>query len=206
MKGTKAICFIAGAAFGGVTAWYFTKKKYEALNEKDAESFRNKYMELKEEYEKKGGSCNGQEKPEDIKKRNDELVESMLEGVKKIQQEHKYTNYSDSEKKEEESSGVRGSEEMKKKIDIEKITQNEWDDDTEHHKCGITLYMDSVFTDDDDKKMDDGYLSETIGIDIRDELLNSEELGTVYVRNHKLKTDYEVLCVAERWSDVHEVD
>lgn len=53
MKGSNVLCFIAGAAIGGVTTWYFTKKKYEELNEKDAESFRRKYTELREEYEKK---------------------------------------------------------------------------------------------------------------------------------------------------------
>lgn len=218
MKGKILISFIAGSAFGGAVAWFVTKRKYEKINEEDAESFRNGFKKcheeiksLKEELKhfKKEDDAQNDQDPAEIKKRGDEIVESVLESVKAIQEQHKYKNYSDSADgitHDENGNRVNNSD-LKKRIDIEKITEAIFNEpNSKFEKCGITLYMDAVFTDDADKEMSDGYLSETIGIDIRDELVASSDVGTVYVRNHKTGKDYEILCLDESWSDVHEVD
>lgn len=205
MKGS-VIGFVFGAAIGGVTAWYLTKKKYEELNEADAESFRKKLQELKE---KKEESASVTESPEERKKRNDEIVESVLEGVKKIQAEHKYTNYSDADPKpKEEGKEVKGSEsDFVKKIDIKKITKDEfYAEDDGYEKNGINVYVggfETVFTDDADQKMSDGYLSETIGLEIRDEIIDSDKNDDIYVRNLKTKTDYEIVFEMQSWEDAH---
>lgn len=209
MKGKGFICFVAGAAIGGATAWYLTKRKYEELNEKDAESFRKKLQELKEKKEESASIK--EESPAEIKKRNDEIVESVLEGVKKIQAEHKYTNYSDADPKPSENKdgeGIKGSEsDFVKKIDIKKITKDEfYAEDDGYTKNGINVYVggfDTVFTDDADQKMSDGYLSETIGLDIRDEIIDSDKTDDIYVRNLKTKTDYEIVFELQSWEDAH---
>lgn len=204
MKGSAIIGFVLGATVGGVSAWLYTKSKYEALLEEEAVSFRNKVKELKENY-KKEESVLEKESPSEIKKRNDEMVESVIEGVKKIQKEHQYVNYSDSEKNEDSAKKIGGSEDFVRKEDIKVVTSKEWFDESEgYKKCGIALYSDAVFCDDADEEMSDGYLSETIGLDIRDDLVDSEDLDTVYVRNFKTKTDYEIVCFAETWEEVHD--
>jgi len=218
MNGKIIFSFVAGVASGAATAWFITKRKYEALNEEDAESFRNGYKKLNEEikslreelktFKKEDNAQGDQEDPAQIKKRGDEIVESVLESVKAIQEQHKYKNYSDSDKSgDEDPNSPVSKEPVKKRIDIEKITEDIFNEpNSEFEKCGITLYMDAIFTDDDDKEMSDGYLSETIGIDIKDELIDSEKVGTVYVRNHKTGKDYEILCIDETWNDVHNVE
>ena len=60
-----------------------------------------------------------------------------------------------------------------------------------------------MFTDDADQKMSDGYLSETIGLDIRDEIIDSDKTDDIYVRNLKTKTDYEIVFELQSWEDAH---
>ena len=212
MKGSIIFSFIIGATSGAAISWFLTKQKYEALNKEDEESFKEGLKRLNKkikELEKEVSAQKPKEDPVDIKKRNDELVESVIESAKAIQEKHKYRNYSDVEDGNGTDKNGKPivSDEVKKKIDIEKITEEVFNEpDSKFEKCGITLYMDAVFTDDADKEMSDGYLSETIGIDIRDELLESKDVGTVYVRNHKTGRDYEILCLDETWNDAHDVE
>ena len=204
MKGSHVVAFVLGSAVGGFATWIFAKSKYEALMEEEAESFRNKVRELQQKNKEESAP---KETPEDTKKRNDEMVESLLEGVKEIQKNHQYKNYSDADVGTEESSKVKGSEDYVRKKEIEEIDEDTFnEDDSDYAKEGITLYMDGDFYDDADQHMSDGYLSETIGIEMRDHLIETEDVGTVYVRNHKKKTDYEIICLAETWKEVHDVD
>ena len=213
MKG-KIFSFILGSVVGGALSWAITKKICDDRKEEELESCRESMgklirenKELKEKL-KEDDAQNDHEDPADIKKRNDELVETVLEGVKAIQKEHKYVNYSDvKDGSESEGGSPVVKDEVKKRIDIERIDERTFNEpNSKFEKAGMTLYMDAVFTDDNDKEMDDGYLSETIGVDIKDELIASEEVGTVYVRNHKTNTDYEIICLDETWSDVHDVE
>ena len=210
MSGKMIISFLAGSAVGGSIAWFFTRRYFKARNEEDVESFRNKVRELQKEYPKKEENAqDDQTDPAEVVKKGDELVESVLEGAKAILEKHKYVNYSDVDdgRAKDESGNPMNKEDMKKRIDIEKITEDIFNEpNSKFEKCGITYYKDEVFTDDADKEMSEGYLSETIGIDIRDEVIETKDVGTLYVRNHKTGRDYEILLLDETWSDVHEVD
>ncbi|MBP5593951.1 MAG: hypothetical protein J6Y02_01120 [Pseudobutyrivibrio sp.] len=210
MKGQNIIFFLAGAAIGSVATWLVVKKKYDAdIAERD-ESFCRKIKELKATNDEKKEEESAPEKeknPESLKEKNNAMIDSLLEGVKKIQEEHKYTPYSDEEAKKKEDLGaseVKGSEDYRSKVDIEKI---DWDiynnEEDGFEKCGITKYEDNVFTDDADQVMSDGYLSETIGIDIKNEMIDSNMLDAVYVRNHKTRRDYEIICDLDTYEDAH---
>lgn len=201
MKGSKIISFVAGAAIGSVVTWYITKTKYQQINEAEAESFRKKLKELMVENEKKEEKALD---PKEVKRRNTEEIESLLKSVRAVQEKHEHVNYSDVEDDSKEGVKHIGSEDVSPKIDIEEITYEQWDDDNsgfEHY--GMTVYSDGVFTDDADQIMSEGYLSETIGIDMRDKIVESDLLDAVYVRNHKSKRDYEVIHDLNTYDEVH---
>ena len=204
--------FLAGATISGVITWYCTRHYYNKLRDEEAESFVEKLRELKKEESAPEEESDEDETPSDKKKKNDELIDNLLEGAKKIQEEHQYKNYSDVDKKDDDNESSDTGEkkdDFKKKVDIEIITQEQWDNDEEYNKCGINVYtggFETVFTDDADQKMSDGYLSETIGIDIRDQIMDSEDNEDMYVRNHKNKTDYEIIFDLASWEQAHNID
>lgn len=209
MKGSVFVSFLAGASIGGAITWYVTRHHYNKLRDQEAESFVAKLRELKKEESAPAREVK-EETPEEKKKRNDELVDSLLEGAKKIAESHSYKNYSDADAKkdDEEGDSDKKSEDFKKKTEIEIITRDQWDNDDEYNKCGINVYtggFEMVFTDDADQKMSDGYLSETIGIDIRDQIVDSEETDDMYVRNHKNKTDYEIIFDLQSYEQAHKM-
>ena len=212
MKGSTIVSFVLGACVGGGAGFVITKSICNKQREEELEPLRNTLKDLLkkiDKLEKEASAHNGeQEDPAVLKKRNDEAIESIVESVKSVAEKHKYVNYSDvDDGKKTDDTGSPVKEEIKKRIDIERITEDQWKTPPSKYKSfGITYYRDGVFTDDDDKEMDEGYLSETIGIDIRDEIVESKQIGTVWVRNHKTLSDYEILCIDESWKEVHEVD
>lgn len=210
MKGSTVISFVVGAAVSSAITWYCTRHYYNDLMNKEAESYVAKLRELKKEESAPEGKA-VEESPSDKKRKNDEFVESILEGAKKIQEEHQYKNYSDVGDKEGENSDNSTDErnDFKKKVDIEIINRDKWDNDDEYNKCGINVYtggFETVFTDDADQKMSDGYISDTIGIDIRDQIIDSDSTDDMYVRNHKNKTDYEIIFDLASWEQAHNIE
>ena len=216
MKFKVIIFFIAGAALGSVTTWYFTKKKYDEEVEEMSTQFCEKVKELKNNKatadKKEEESAPVEEDPVSATEKNNAMIDSLLEGVKKIQNEHKYKAYADvendrAENSEHGASEVKGSEDYKRKVDIEKIDYETYEqEDDGFEKCGITKYEDNVFTDDADQVMSDGYISETIGMDIRNEMIDSNMLDAVYVRNHKTHRDYEIICDLDSYEVAHQMN
>ena len=204
MKGSNIVSFVIGAVISGGVTWFATNSHYKKLRDEEAADFRAKIKELNESL-KESKKEESAEDPQEVKKRNDEMVDSILEGAKKIAESHQYTNYSDADaKKEDETSEIKGSEDgsthMRK--DVVKISEKEYyDPENPYDANGITLYMDAVFCDDAGKVMSNAYLAETIGLDIRDELVETENLDTVYVRNNKTHKDYEVICSVMSYED-----
>ena len=210
MKGSTFVGFLVGAASGSLITWFVTKSKYEKIMDEEAESFREKLRELKKEESAPEEEESEEESPSDKKKRNDELVESFIKGVKEIQDKHQHVKYSDAEDKnddEESEDSKKDNDDYTKKVTIEEITREQWDENEPgYEQCGINVYtggFDLVFTDDADKEMSEGYIADTIGIDIRDKILDSEEYDDMYVRNHAKKTDYEIIFDLQSWKTAH---
>lgn len=202
MKGSNVISFVAGAVLSGGLTWILTKTHFDNLRNEEAASFREKIKELNTEL-KESKKEESAEDPQEAKKRNDEMVDSILEGAKKIAEGHTYKNYSDSDLKVEETSKIKGSEDQPiTRKDIVELSEKEYyAEDNPYEANGITLYMDGVFCDDAGEVMSNAYLAETIGLDIRDKLIETEDLDTVYVRNNKTHKDYEIICSVMSYED-----
>lgn len=207
MKGSKFVAFVAGALIGSGITWFVTKDYYEKIRDDEAADFVEKIKELKNEKgeaPKHPNNDNSVKDPKSIAKENNEKIDRLVESAKKALEGHVKKSYSDVEE-EPVADSDKKLDHKKVRDDIVEITESDYYDDTgKYEKCGITLYADKVFTDDADRKMDDGYLSETIGIEIRNKLVDSDMLDAVYVRNYKTGRDYEIINDLNTWDEAHE--
>ena len=79
------------------------------------------------------------------------------------------------------------------------IPPEEFDDSDEYAKLSLTYYSDGVLADENDEIVDD--INETVGADFANHFGEYED-DSVFVRNNRLKCDYEILRDNRSYSDV----
>lgn len=172
MKGTSILIFAIGAAVGAVASYAFAKRKFLALAQEEIAS-------VKETYSKR---ATAREKP-DLSEYA-EVIKNEGYSAAQEPREHEKTN---------------------KKHKTEKvrppyvISPDEFAEDDEFDKIDLTLYADGVLTDEDDEVIDDA--NEIVGKDNLKSFGVFEE-DCVFVRNERLKADYEVLLDVRKYSEV----
>lgn len=189
----KAIPFVAftvGAAIGSVAAWYFAKKKYEQIAQEEIDS-------VKETFAKRVAAISGDDIPE--KDEEPELERKSSDGdimkyASKLNEEG-YTNYSNVEMS---MPGV----ETKEPMDTERpyvISPDEFGEMDEYETISLTYYADAVLTDDMDELVEDA--DDVVGFESLNHFGEYED-DSVFVRNDRLKADYEILLDERNYSDV----
>lgn len=169
--------FSLGAAIGSAVTWKIAKAKFEEITQEEIAS-------VKEAFSKREKKLN--DKVEEDKNKPEEV-----EAYKKMTNELGYTNYSG---QKEEKGGD-------KDVDYEKpyvITPEEFSDG-EYESVSFNYYADGVITDDNDQIVTD--VEGTIGSDSLNHFGEYED-DTVYVRNDKLKRDYEILKDQRKYSSL----
>jgi len=193
-----ALTFIIGAAIGSSVTWYYTKTKYEQLAAEEIES-------VKEVFSRRNSASN------ECCENGNTIVRGLRTGVgvvddvgpkrSNMKQESPriertdYTKYSvkktvvvDKEKEEDEI--------MEKPY---VISPEEFGENEEYTKIGLKFFTDRVLTDDNDEKITD--IENTVGLDAVDHFGEYED-DSVFVRNNRLKVDYEILLDLRNYSDV----
>lgn len=176
-KGMTFLAFIAGAGMGSVCTWQLLKQKYATREsiEKAGKSFVE-------------GFRDGLKVAEDRTQKDDGDVD--FKKYASIIQKEGYTDYS------------RSVEEKKGEAFVEKpyvISPEEFGEFEEYEKISLTYYADKVLADENDEEVDD--VDEIVG----EESLNhfgEYEDDSVFVRNDRLKCDYEILLDQRNYSDV----
>ncbi len=79
------------------------------------------------------------------------------------------------------------------------ISADEFGSDFEREVITLVYYADNVLTDEDDEKAD---VENTIGRKIFETLKTYDEEDSIYIRNDRLKCDYEVLQDAGDYADI----
>lgn len=92
-------------------------------------------------------------------------------------------------------------EDVKKKPYI--ITPEEFGDQDDYEAESLTYYSDGVLTDNRDEPIED--VENIVGNDFKSHFGEYED-DSVFIRNDKLKTDYEILAVAMSYSDIVNID
>lgn len=186
-KVTRFALFVIGAGIGSVTTWLLIKKKYEQLTQEEIDS-------VKEVFSNRKPIIDDSESIDDIQEpqKKTEDKPDIIEYTKKLK-EAGYINYSNvvpENKKQEEL------ETMDKPYIIPPEEFGAFDD---YEAISLMYYEDQVLTDDDDEPVDE--IEDTVGYDSLSRFGEYED-DSVFVRNDRLKCDYEILMDHRKYSDV----
>ena len=179
-KGLTFLAFIAGAGIGSVCTWQLLKRKYELIaQEESVEKAGKSFVK---------GFRDGLKVAED---RTPKDVDDMdFKKYASIIQKEGYTDYS------------KTVEEKKGEAFVEKpyvISPEEFGEFEEYEKISLTYYADEVLADENDEEVDD--VEEIVGKGSLNHFGEYED-DSVFVRNDRLKCDYEILLDQRNYSDV----
>ena len=187
-KGMAFLAFIVGAGMGSVCTWKLLKRKYELIAQEEIDSVKAAYATREIGKGFVEGFRDGLKVAEDRTQKDEDDVD--FKKYASIIQKEGYTDYS------------RSVEEKKGEECVEKpyvISPEEFGEFEEYEKISLTYYADEVLADENDEEVDD--VDEIVG----EESLNhfgEYEDDSVFVRNDRLKCDYEILLDQRNYSDV----
>ena len=174
MNNKEVLYLAVGGIIGGLVGWFVTKTYYK----KEAQEIRETYAEME-------------------KNKKEEVKENVDEGPKEDVRNnlHEYAELL-------RSQGYTGSEKHLKNDNksIYTIAPDEFGEDENYEALSFTYYNDGVLTDDGDDPVVN--ISEVVGDALNH--IGEYEPDAVYVRNEKLKTEYEILRDERNYSDVEQ--
>lgn len=187
-KATGFVIFVLGAAVGSVVTWQYTRKKYEQIAQEEIDS-------VKEIFSKRESAADVEitdPEPHTAKIGKPEEKPDITEYAARLERDG-YTNYSNvgAEQKKEEQETM----EIKPYV----ISPEEFGEFEDYERISLSYYADQVLADEDDEKVDD--VDNVVGLESLTHFGEFED-DSVFVRNDRLKCDYEILLVQKNYSDV----
>lgn len=182
-KVTNFVMFAMGAAVGSVVTWQYVKKKYEQIAQEEIDSVKAVFMKKDPDME-----VTVSETPHQAEPRKVEEKPSISEYAALLKNEG-YTNYSGTRKEEQIA--------MSNKPYV--ISPEEFGEDEEYEKISLTYYADQVLADENDELVED--VEGAVGFESLTHFGEYED-DSVFVRNDRLKCDYEILLDQRTYSDV----
>jgi hypothetical protein len=186
---SKAMCLlilVVGATVGATTTWLYAKKKYELIAQSEIDSVKEVYSKRKPVSE----NTNDRAKAESAKDKPD-----LTEYAKQLK-ENGYINYSYS-KPTKNDLPAEDTMTIFKPYVISPDNFGEYED--EYTQISLIYYADQVLTDEDNQPIED--IEDTIGIESLS-TFGEYEADSVFVRNDRLKTDFEILLDQQKYADV----
>lgn len=172
--------FITGVALGSLVTWGILKERYKKIADEEIRSVKDTFKEKK---------SNVSDEDEGYRPTLEDLEE-----LKKQLETNAYTNYSGGEKPKEKEK-EKEDDEMEPYV----IAPEEYDENG-YKTMSLTFWSDGVVTDEANFPIDD--IEETIGEDSLTHFGEYED-DSVFVRNDRLRTDYEILMDARKFADVY---
>lgn len=173
------LIFAAGAAVGSVATWQLVKKKYEQIAQEEIDS-------VKEVFSRKQKSCiPDEEKPEKAHSTVTvpyEFTDEAIQKQKDIVDECSYMPKEDI-----------------KSAKPTVISPDDFGEIDEYDKVSLTYYIDGVLADENDEPVED--VDNVIGFTSLNHFGEYED-DSVFVRNDKLRCDFEILLDQRNYSDV----
>ena len=189
-KATGIAAFILGAAVGSGITWYFLKDKYEKLAQEEIDSVKEVFSKRASDIPEKDESQN---ETEDISEGStDKELDSYKQFINKVE----YTDYSTNKTSEDKQEKV-------DEPDYEEapyiITPEEFGELDGYDEISLTYYSDQVLTDENNELVED--VDRVVGFESLNHFGEYED-DSVYVRNDRLKCDYEILMDHRKFADV----
>lgn len=195
--------FAVGASIGSGVTWKLVRDKYEKLANEEIESvkkaFTKRQKDLVNELEmvnqalKSHGAEASKEKEEKEDKGTEVSKEKEEKPVAKRTNHNNYTKYSSGYYKEE------GVDTMRDEDRPYVITPKEFGEFDDYECVSLTYYADKRLADDMDELVDD--IESTVGYDCLDTFGDYED-DSVFVRNDRMKCDFEILLDTRKYRDV----
>ena len=186
-KTVNFMIFVVGAAVGSIVTWRYIDKKYEQIAQEEIDSVKEVFAKREQDSAENDvvieKAFSAKEKP------------NIVEYTAKLR-EQGYTNYADIEPETNKEEVDEESMDINTPYVISPEEFGEFDD---YEAIGLTYYADQVLTDDDDELIED--IEDTIGFDSLNHFGEYED-DSVFVRNDRLKCDYEILLDHRKYSDV----
>lgn len=202
----KVIMFAAGAVLGSLVAWKLTKTKYEKIMIEEEQSLREYYnkkvkafeaaaTDFLDSYQRKEDALRKKleektEKEPEIVQDMDELHDKEFDRYVEVLKDHKYSH--------EEPCFDEGTNDKPYVV-----SPDEFGDADNYEIITLNYYADGVVADDWNDPIED--IGATIGEDFASHYGEYEE-DVVYVRNDRLKVEYEILRSNLRYEDMAKDD
>lgn len=188
----NAFIFTIGAAIGSVATYKLLENRFKQITQEEIDS-------MEEYYKKKYCGEPVNKLDDDVKENTDSGVKfavttdkpDILKYAAKLQ-ESGYTNYS--------GSNVNTEKEEKESMEPYVIAPEDFAEFDEYDTISLTYYSDHVLTDENDELIED--VDAVVGSDSLNHFGEYED-DSVYVRDERLKIDYEILFDRRNYSDVY---
>lgn len=182
--------FVAGAAAGATATWLLLKKKYEKIAD---EEINEMYMYYQDKLDELDDLDEDEMEPD--KEELDEIARQHAEAIiEKAGYSTGPISATQVVPKEEEP------EVMEDRERPYVITPEEFDEFDDYNTISLTYFADEVLTDDQKNIIDN--IDEIIGLDSLSHFGEYED-DSVFVRNDKLKTDYEILLDTKTFEEIN---
>ena len=173
---SKILIFTVGATIGSAVTWKVVKTKYEQIAQEEIDCVKQRFSE------KYSDIANGNVQP---KETDEQKYENILK-------ENGYSGGNDEEP-----------DRSKEVEDVEKpyvISPDEYGEIDEYEQVTLWYHSDGVLVDDDGNVVDD--VEEIVG-EASLKTFGEYEQDSVFVRNDRMKSDYEILRDKEAFYDSH---
>lgn len=182
-KVTNFVMFAMGTAVGSVITWHCVKKKYEQIAQEEIDSVKAVFMKKDPDMEVTVSETPHQAEPRKVEEK------PIISEYAALLKNEGYTNYSGTGKEEQTS--------MNDKPYV--ISPEEFGEYEEYEKISLTYYGDQVLADENDELVED--VEGAVGFESLTHFGEYED-DSVFVRNDRLKCDYEILLDQRTYSDV----
>ena len=189
MNKTGLVMFLAGATVGSVATWLCLKRYYERIVQEEIDSVKAAFVERKPAIINIAKNEKQEEKWQKVDISN--LKPDLVNYKAKLQEEG-YTNYTEHSKKNTEE----------KRDEPYVISPDDYGEDDNYTQISLVYYAgDGVLSDDEDEVVED--IEGTVGEDFAEHFGEYED-DSVFIRNDRLRCDYEILRDNRSFADVAE--
>jgi hypothetical protein len=184
-KAITFLMFVFGAAIGSVVTLQIVRKKYEQIAQEEIDSVKEVFSKRETTVATELNDTNVRVKAEQAKEKP-----GVVEYAAKLQR-HWYTNYSNGDIQPVE-------QDKPPEIKPYVISPEEFGE-LDYDKIGLSYYADQILADENDELIED--VDGVVGFESLSHFGEYED-DSVFVRNDRLKCDYEILLDQRKYSEI----
>lgn len=194
-KITGLVLFVAGAAVGSATTWYYAKKKYEQIAQEEIDSVKEVFSRREAESNDKSDKSEEGEDDSESDPGKRVTVEDYVDKVS----ECGYIEEDEEDDSDDESAYAPDPTVYRSDRAPYVISPSEFGTLDEYDQITLTYYADSVLVDENDEIIED--VEGTVGFESLTTFGEYED-DAVHVRNERHGIDYEILAHPRKFSEM----